>query len=419
MKLQVLLVVLCAGAVLAQVNPLTQATINANALQETMHYENGMLRNPHMRSFYDDYYTRPQQEQKVYVQALEQSVGSLNSQLKQSFPFRGYSPIDPNIYNRFVYNQPINTGIRDLRNSIEEYNELKSQPAEPAAPNVDPAIVAQMKETLKSLHRAKRLNHLQHAHAPSYPRPFESQKMHKLADYVDDLEKQVNRPLAPTPPNPEELAAINRLNDKLEEVSKRIHAPPTQALKDITNQQNMMLQRLTSTMRRMANAIKADRRESFLNAVHMMIHRHHLHDHPFMMGFEDEIAHSIATGLPLRDPDALVEDEFSRTETKPATPATPATPAIPSALATPAGPTAIQKAKDPKIAKDVAKEMKDYGKRITARGKELGHRAEIAQRRLIPYDQSDELNLHLRQRLNSPPTEVHVIGAARPTEYDY
>ena len=258
-----------------------------------------------------------------------------------------------------------------------------------------------MKGMRKTLHKAKLDQHNDHV----YTGAFETPKMRQIMRAVNNMEDSVRRPLEPTPPNPEELAALNSLSQKMGVIGKRLHDRTYEALAEHAKSQSLMLERLVSMMRRMSNAIRSDRREAFLNAVHLLIHKYHLHDHPFIVSFENEISHAIATGKPLPLPEDLIQAEFDK-QTQAAT----STPAAATA-------TGTTNALDTKTPLGVAQEMKEYGRKLTQRGKELDHRAEMAQRRTIPFEMHDELQQHLRQRLNSPATELHVIGATRPTEY--
>lgn len=357
-----------AHVALGQLHPLTMTAIHANQMQSHMHYADQVMRNPHMREFYHKYYIYPEETQRVYLEGLEKKVGEFASQMKTQYPYGGYSPLEPSLYNRLVVSQPIGLETRKLANKIKLLNELNKRPALPEEPSTPPALVAELKETIRGLKKAARINRLEHEHDPSYPRPFQSAKMQTLLDSIKKMESQVKKPLETSPINPEELSALNSLNAKMDEITTHLTQAPSAALTEETKSQGEMIERLTSMMRRMSNAVSADRRESFLHALHLLLHRHRLADHPAMLDFEREMALSFASGAPLQHNAAAVGNRERRLQ-------------------------------DANVAKAMARRMKDMGRTVEAQGKELEHRTALAEARQVPLSSQQELEQHIRARL--------------------
>jgi len=120
--------ILFIGIALASVDDdigqLTGTTISVNELANRMHGSNIVMNNPHLKKFEKTYFIDPENSQKADVTALKKSVTQFRKNMKNAFPFAGYSSIDTNIYNRFVKENIQDEKLRKLGNLLHARKQI-------------------------------------------------------------------------------------------------------------------------------------------------------------------------------------------------------------------------------------------------------------------------------------------------------
>jgi len=376
-------------------NTLTQNYIMHAADNNRFDTINRIMQNSYMNKFYKKYYKRPISYQNSQVQELIKRVRNSGITTGHSYPYANQIAIDPNVVSRLVNIVPRSTAFnridqkqQDLGKAYSNYNTAKKAYIDsynkaqnnPINTNID-SIVASNEQ---ALHDLKLRDVPTHTYSTPFGEP--DKNMNVILNQIREMEHKVKQPLPAMLPNTEEITAMNRLSEKLNEVSKRIHQKPLEDLHQSAHAQDLMLERLSNLIRRMSNAVDDTRRDQFLNQLHAMIHKYHLHDEKFIDNLESEIGYALANNVPLQMPrEAPSQGILSETDK----------------------------------AKAVSQNMEDYGKTLLSRSRELKNRADILERRTtVPNAEREELMDHIRTRLISPPAEVHAMGAQRPA-YQY
>jgi len=380
-------------------NTLTQNYLLHSSDKNRFHSINTLLNNPSMETFYNNYYQRPISYQNYKIHDL---IGRLkNSHLIEDhrYPYGNQISIDPNVISRLVNHVPranflerIKEKQEQLGNVFTNYENSKNAYEKSYKAARTNTINSQIDSAITNNEKALYDSNLRVTPQHTYSTPFgeKDKNMNVILNQIREMEHKVKQPLPDMLPNKEEISAMNRLSEKLNEVSKRIHQRPLEELHQNAHAQDLMLERLSNLIRRMSNAVDDTRRDQFLNQLHAMIHKYHLHDEKFISNLENEIGYALANNVPLqmpRDTQAALNQHANLSETD--------------------------------KAKVVSQNMEDYGKTLLNRSRELKHRADILERRTtVPYAEREELLDHIRNRLISPPAEVHAIGAQRPA-YQY
>jgi len=454
----------------AAVPELTSHFIATEYLNDLNSETNSILSNAHLKNFYNHYYSRPQEEQKLKINKATKRVDKMSEKaLKNRYPYAGQFSMDPNSVSDVVNYHTTKQLLKSNTDTSKEITSLyKKYNDHVAQQNSKLDTIKKDNFSTKVNNITSRINQISSSFREipehTYSSPFSPDgPLSKITETIRDYEHQVKRPLAPLAPNPEEINALNRLNEKMAEISKRIHQKPLENLHQDSHAQDLMMDRLSNLIRRMSNAVSDDHQAGFLQQLHMMLHTHHLHDHRFMSSLESEIAFALAHGQALPMPrDYSLKAQYptgpkiyktapkTQEETNPLhlnyagnmaaqsasnyqSVANRQLPMYsymwsekPSTLivgppgvnnkqaAAPRAPGAPSNS-DPAQAMNVAHEMHHYGKTLIDRSKEMKHRADIIERReTIPSRERQELMAHIQNRLVNPPAQVHPVGASRP-----
>jgi hypothetical protein len=157
-----------------------------------------------------------------------------------------------------------------------------------------------------------------------------------------------------------------------------------------------MLSGLSDLLQRMANAVDDERREAFLYQIHSLLHKHHLHDHPFMEEFEHDLARSIATGNRFEAKDIRLPAPYKNN-----TPFQSSSPLMNSEYEV-ARHEALQERNldETKRARGVALEMKGYGQELVDKASEMKGRAELMERQQnVPSLNQEEIIQRLKHSM--------------------
>ena len=186
---------------------------------------------------------------------------------------------------------------------------------------------------------------------------------------MTELKANLDKDLTAPKPTAEELAVLRRLNEKMTAVVNRLAALPDPGMEDHILVQAQMLSGLSNLMRRMVNAVDDEHREAFLYQIHDLLHFHNLQDKPYMVEFEHDLAHSIATGQKMYEIaryDALKQRNLDQADR----------------------------------ARYAAAHMKQYGSELVSKAREMRHRQEMMDReQSIPAAQQQLLQQHLESRV--------------------
>jgi len=324
-----------------------------------------------MKSFESEYFIKKQNEKpkENYLELANQLELAKNN-MKHAFPFAGYNSLDTNLYNRFTKENVEIEKLHKIGNLLDEINHLKNKTF-PTVGAVDPLQIAKIKLQIQEVDKAKARNQLRLPHTTAFARPYEDNKdsINKLQKRMKELSENLDKDLTAPKPTAEEQAVLRRLNEKMTAVVNRLAAFPDPGMEDHILVQAQMLSGLSNLMRRMANAVDDEHRESFLYQVHDLLHFHNLQDQPYIAEFEHDLAHSVATGEKM--------NEISRYE----------------ALKQ----RNIDKADEARAA---AAYMKQYGSELVNKGREMRHREEMMEReQQIPRYQQQLLQQHLKNRV--------------------
>jgi len=342
-----------------------------NDQRSFMHMNDIILSNPHMREFEDKYFAQLQEDRsraKFAELANEMTNARLN--LKNAYPFGGYNSLDTNLYNRFTKENIENEKLHKIGNLLDEIRHLKDKNFPTVAP-VNPLEVAKIKQQIKQVDKAKAQNALRLPHDTAFARPYEENKdaINKLQKRMKELSDNLDKEMTAPKPTPEEQAVLRRLNEKMTAVVNRLAALPDPGMEDHILVQAQMLSGLSTLMRRMANAVDDEHRESFLYQIHDLLHFHNLQDQPYIAEFERDLAHSIATGDKMYEVaryDALKQLNLDQAER----------------------------------ARETAAQMKQYGSELVNKAKEMRHREEMMEReQSIPSLQKHLVHQELKNRV--------------------
>lgn len=401
---------------------------------------NHILGNHYLNTFYDKYYSRPVRYQTRMIDNLISRTDESGLLDKTNYPYKNQIYVDPNIVNRAIRSYPRERLVNNINLKSKEYDtvsnnfntklaktkqiyqNLKSNP-------INTKIANQLSNIDTQLKDYDMLSVPEH----TYSTPFgeKGKNMNVLLDQIRTMEHKVKEPITPSLPNSEEIRAINRLSEKLSEISKRIHQKPLEDLHQNAHAQDLMLERLSNLIRRMSNSVEDSHRDQFLNQLHSMIHKYHLHDEKFISNLENEIGFALANNVPLAMPRTVQSlDNLNSAQAQPKVQTQVQAPTqaqtqtqTQTQAATVQAPAQAQTQAQTQLsendkAKIISQNMEEYGKTLINQSKELKNRADILERRTtIPNSDREELLDHIRNRLISPPAEVHAVGAQRPAYY--
>ena len=394
----------------------TDYILNA-ATESKFNTINNILANDNMKFFYNKYYARPIKYQTNQAKKLEKRLEKLLSDRK-NYPYPNQISMDPNMVSRLINIVPRKNLVDRISQKEAELATVEKNNALLAKTNKNAYDAIRKNPTNAAIQSALANNEkilyetgLRETPLHTYSTPFgePGKNMDSILNQIRLMEHAVKKPLQANLPNAEEISALNRLSEKLSEVSKRIHQKPLEDLHQQAHAQDLMLERLANLIRRMSNAVDSTRSDQFLNNLHSMLHRYHLHDEKFLSSLEDEIGYALANGTPLQMPREYAVAGSGTLATPISAPgSTQALNGVTPAMS------------ETESAKQISANMKAYGKTLLDRSHELKRRAEMVTRRnTIAREDNEELLDQIKTRLISPPAQVHAIGAARPAyQYD-
>jgi len=363
---------------------------------------NNVINNPFLQEFYRKYYRRPVSYQREMLKNLVDRTYSNGLLTKGNYPYKNQIYIDPNIVNRAIKSHPreklvneINFKTNNYAIAKDNYNLARNHTLDIYKNLTDNHINTDIEKQLEETHEKLKQYDLLSIPKHEYSTPFgeKGKNMNALLKQIREMEHKVKEPITPSLPNSEEIRAINRLSERLSDISKRIHQKPLEDLHQNAHAQDLMLLRLSNLIRRMSNSVEDSHRDQFLNQLHAMIHKYHLHDEKFISNLEHEIGFALANNVPLSMPRDVQSLNTNST-------------------------SAQAPLSENDKAKLISANMEEYGKNLINQSKELKNRADIFERRTtIPNSDREELLDHIRNRLISPPAEVHAMGAQRPAYY--
>jgi len=337
-----------------------------------LHESDLIFSNPHMKSFEKRYFIDGQRPNELYVDILDNQFEQVRKNLKNAYPFAGYSSLDTNLYNRFVKEDVESEKLRKIGALLDEATRYKQRDF-PVYSAVNPLEIAAVKLRMSKLRKAENNQFLANSHTTAFARPYEDGKdtMTKLTKRMNELSKNINASMSAPKPTDEEIAVLRRLNEKMDAVAARLKALPDMGMEDHILIQAQMLSGLTDLIRRMANAVDDERRESFLYQVHNLLHFHNLQDQPYISDFEREMAHSLVSGKKLE------KYEKARYEA-----------------------SKQRNILEAENARKLASSMKQYGNELVDKAKEMRNRENIIERQQsVPSHEQELLQQHLKNRV--------------------